>query len=491
MPCAAVTTTRLATRSGALGLLAFTCACGGGSGSGTDPFTGLSLVSAPSTFAPMCNGAPQPGVNYPNSKVEPFVAVDPVNADHLIGVWQQDRWSTTGANGLVTGVSFDRGKTWARSLAHLSRCGGGNVLNGGDYERASDPWVTISRDGIAYQVSVSFNASGQAPFKAILVSRSTDGGLTWSEPTALAQDTDPDFVLDKESVTADPEDPRYVYAVWDRLTAQTNPDPTAATGPTWFTRRVDGQWESARAIYDPGMDAQTIANQIAVLNGTLINLFLKITNASANTPDRHVAVLRSTDKGITWAAEPIIIAQSQSIGVFDPKSRRRVRSGELIPAIAADAASGKLYVTWQDARFSGGAREGIALSVSSDGGLTWSAPTQVNQAPQAPAFTASLAVAAGGKLGVAYYDLRRDDPADLNSLSTTYWLGTSVDGGSTWQETALTGPFNLRNALFGNMYFLGDYEGLAADGAGFIPMFAASESGRPDDPTDIFVKAGG
>src|SRR5262249_4484961 len=163
-------------------------------------------------------------------------------------------------------------------------------------------------------------------------------------------------------------------------------------------------------------------------------------------------------------------------------------TGELTPARAADSASGKLYVTWQDSRFSGGVRDGIALSVSGDAGVTWSAPKQINQAPQVPAFTASVAVATGGKLGVTYYDLRRDDPSAQNSLATSYWLATSADGGSTWQETALTGPFNLREALIGQMYFLGDYEGLAADAAGFIPLFAASESGRP---TDIFVKSGG
>src|SRR5260370_36494642 len=87
----------------------------------------------------MCNGAPQPGTNYPNSKVEPFLAVDPINPAHLIGVWQQDRWSTTGSNGLITGVSWDGGRTWTRSFAHLSRCAGGSVSNGGGFGRGRDP----------------------------------------------------------------------------------------------------------------------------------------------------------------------------------------------------------------------------------------------------------------------------------------------------------------------------------------------------------------
>ena len=35
-------------------------------------------------------------------------------ASHLIGVWQQDRWSDGGARGLRTGYSFDGGLTWSR-----------------------------------------------------------------------------------------------------------------------------------------------------------------------------------------------------------------------------------------------------------------------------------------------------------------------------------------------------------------------------------------
>src|SRR5690348_6136372 len=44
----------------------------------------------------------QPGsLNYRYAEVEPEVAVDPTNDSHLVGAWQQDRWDSGGAHGLV------------------------------------------------------------------------------------------------------------------------------------------------------------------------------------------------------------------------------------------------------------------------------------------------------------------------------------------------------------------------------------------------------
>lgn len=67
----------------------------------------------------------------------------------------------------------------------LSPCTGGTGT--ASFERASDPWVTFAPDGTAYQVSLSFNniANGD---NAILVSRSADGGRTWSVATTLRRD---------------------------------------------------------------------------------------------------------------------------------------------------------------------------------------------------------------------------------------------------------------------------------------------------------------
>src|SRR5919204_6937003 len=67
------------------------------------PFTPTapSVASKPSPFPPGCEGVPQSGTLYENAEVEPRVAVDPADPLHIVGVFQQDRWSNGGAHGLV------------------------------------------------------------------------------------------------------------------------------------------------------------------------------------------------------------------------------------------------------------------------------------------------------------------------------------------------------------------------------------------------------
>src|SRR5579883_3279449 len=60
-----------------------------------------------SPFEQGCAPTGQIGSVVPNSAVEPFIAADPAQPDHLVGVWQQDRWTNGGSNGTVTAVSTD------------------------------------------------------------------------------------------------------------------------------------------------------------------------------------------------------------------------------------------------------------------------------------------------------------------------------------------------------------------------------------------------
>ncbi|HZR11192.1 MAG TPA: sialidase family protein [Myxococcales bacterium] len=434
----------------------------------------LIAVSGVAPWSASCAGPAGQGTVSRDAEVEPALAADPSDPKHLIGVWQQDRWSNGGANGLVSGTSFDGGRTWTLGAAKFTRC------SGGVFDRATDPWVSIGEGGVAYQIGYAFDMT--APNRAMLVSRSMDGGRSWEAPIVLQQDTDPDLAMDKETITADPLDGRYAYAVWDRLTGFTNPTNPQNTGPVWFARTTDrgATWEAARNVYDPGPDAQTIANQIVVLpDATLVDLLVVISNNSSTNPIATITVVRSKDRGNTWLP-PVAIAEAQFVGVTDAKTKTGVRTGSVVPGIGVDRASGALYVAWEDARFSQGAHDSVALSKSIDGGSSWSAPAQVNvKAPGAPAFTPAVAVADGGTLGVSFYDLRNDDPADHTRLTVTHWLATSNDGGKSFSETSIGTPFNLQGAplVDGPAYFLGDYQGLAHAGAVFLPFFAAVPDG--------------
>ena len=201
-------------------------------------------------------------VNWVNSELEPWVAVNPTNPSNVIGVYQQDRYTFGGARGLAASVSHDGGATWNVTYPHFSSCAGGTAANHGDYQRASDPWVTFSPNGDAYFISLSLSFVGDASQtgSGVLVSKSTDGGDTWSEPVTLVRDIGdadvaPYFFNDKESITADPGDSNYVYAIWDRLRKPGNSANLSAEnsfafrGDTMFARTTDGgpTWEPARA----------------------------------------------------------------------------------------------------------------------------------------------------------------------------------------------------------------------------------------------------
>jgi hypothetical protein len=96
----------------ALGVL---CAAVGAGAASSAPV--VSVVSGPSPFPLGCEGVAQSGTLYQNAEVEPRVAVDPNDPTHIVGVWQQDRWSNGGAHGPVAAASFDGGTSWTRSFA--------------------------------------------------------------------------------------------------------------------------------------------------------------------------------------------------------------------------------------------------------------------------------------------------------------------------------------------------------------------------------------
>ena len=475
----------------------------------------LVQVSGTSPLAGCTADAGQTGTAYLHSEVEPWIDVNPSNPSNMIGIWQQDRWSNGGSRGLVAARTADGGVNWspAGSLK-TSVCTGGTAANNGNYQRATDPWVTFGPTGIAYQLSLSFNDL-QAPITtfdfdhALLASRSTDGGATWSDPVVVIRDTAPTVFNDKQSITADPTNPSYVYAAWDRLVFPGSERASVVasfrtssfSGPFWFARSTNAglTWEPARQIYDPGQRDQTIGNQIVVQpNGTLVNIFTEFNNENAKKQrGAFVRVMRSTDRGTTWSG-PHTIARLGTIGNVDPETGDPVRTGDIIPDIAVDPTNGRLYAVWQDASLNSGSADAIALSQSLDGGVTWSTPIKVNKTPtniasgNQQAFTASVDVSANGTVAVTYYDFRSNTAAA--PLLTEYFIvhchpstPTTCTSPAGWgDEQALTnGPFDMRQAPFAGGFFTGDYEGLANAGNDFAAFFSQPHG---SDPSSTFFR---
>lgn len=474
---------------------AMLAACGGGGSSSTTgggsgtvapisaPAKALVQVSGASPYAANCGGGAPGSISYEDAEVEPYMAINPNNPSNLIGAWQQDRFSDGGAHGLVAASSMDGGKHWSEHTLRLSVCGDG-AGHGGGYDRASDPWVSISPDGTAYVISISFsgNTLQAGSLSSVLVSRSADGGVTWSDPFTLIRDGASAF-NDKEAITADPTDSHFVYAVWDRLTNTNH-------GAAMFARSIDGgaSWQAAKAIYDPGVGNQTLGNEIVGLaDGTILDLFEEIDNTSGNTNAAStIRVIRSADQGATWSA-PITVATNLAVGASDPNTGDPIRSGAGLPQMAAGP-GGQLAVVWEDGRFSDGANDSIAYSASTDGGLHWTNPVRINSVVSTPAFTPSVAILADGTVGVTYFDFRKDsahqDAGGIDTLPTDYWFTSSTDG-VHWSEQHITGSFDMQQAPDAEGLFVGDYEALGKVGSVFVPFFVQTDSGSTK-PTDSF-----
>ena len=477
----------------ALLLVAATVAgCGGGSsggsggGGGQPPpaqeppvFTRTTAVrvTRPTPLTASCVAVPDGSTVYVNAEVEPHLAIDRTNPNHLVAAWQQDRLSAGGARALASAVSVDGGATWSDPLAWpVSQCAGG------PFALVSDPWVAVH--GLtAFQIGIAFTggANTAGARSAVVVTRSIDGGVSWGPPVLLVDDDGERLFNDKETLTVDSTDPRLVYALWDRIGLDEH-------GPTLLARSTDGgaSWLPANPVYDPGAGRQTIGNVAVTTPDGVVHVFFTELGPSPGNPavtEGHLAVIHSPDKGVTWSG-PTRIAELRAVGTRVPDlPQTPVRAGEILASFAADPTTGTLYAAWQDSRFSDGARDAIALAWSSDGGQTWSAPIRVNADASAPAFTPTVAVTTAGVVGVTYYDFRQQGTSTFRP--TDAWL--AVSGNRTaWSEVRLAGDFDFLDAPNANGLFVGDYQGLVTDGSAFAALYALVNTGATSNRTDVY-----
>lgn len=123
----------------------------------------------------------------------------------------------------------------------------------------------------------------------------------------------------------------------------------------------------------------------------------------------------------------------------------------------------------------------VLYSSSSDGGVDWTPPQRLSDAPARYDETfPEVAVDAGGRVYVMWYDHSVDA---ANGILTSMRVRESVDGGLHWQPSVRIddGPNVNWNLVASNMFpNMGDYSQLVADGGNVHAIWADGRDGTPD-----------
>jgi hypothetical protein len=372
------------------------------------------------------------GHRSPNN--EPHVVVDPADPLHVV-VTSND----FNSNGDQFYTTFDGGLHW--TTGNMSLESPGRI--GSDPVTAIDP---KSGNVIHASLNYLFGPDGSDDGD-IVVSISTDGGVTWGKPVVvgagLGDDNDPQQVFnDKGWIVTDtyPASPFYgrTYLVWSAFFARSG---RYTRSPVMEAHSDDGgrTWTSPREISGSnpvcteqhtgpvGPCDESESPLVAVgPDGTVWVSFLTPQNESAWEPKERLDdtefVVRSADGGSTWS-DPVVAATLEDGKRDFPRnvSHLPTLSGlqlRIAPSggLAVSPTTGEVFLTFIDNRngthdVKHPVTDTDVFIVSSADGVTWSAPVPVADLPGDQWFPALDVDPVTGDVGVLFHSRRPQQPA--------------------------------------------------------------------------------
>jgi hypothetical protein len=381
----------------------------------------------------------------------------------IVALTQSGRWfGGGGSSNLVFSTSQNGGRTWTT--------GGlpGTTVNA----TPPGPWPRISDPSIAYDpqddvwLALGLGIDGVGSGHILLVNRSTNGGLTWTNPVNAGEA--PGTFWDKTWITCDtwPQSPHYgnCYIEFDDNSANNAMRMVTSTdgGVTWGPVLSTG--------CSSGLGGQPVVQP----NGNVIVPYSNNGGAESS--------FRSTNGGASWG-DCRLIANVQEHPVAANIRTFSLPSAEV-------AGDGRVYVAWQDCRFRANCPQSnstndIVYSSSADG-LTWSPVTRIPIDPvdsHIDHFLPGIAVdkntsGNGTHLAVAYYYFPSGDSCSTNTCQLTVGFTSSLDGGASWTPGAkIGGPFKVPWIANTNQgYMVGDYISTSFTGDGKAhPVFSLAK----------------
>ena len=235
------------------------------------------------------------------------------------------------------------------------------------------------------------------------------------------------------AVLIDEEDPNTAYLAEVELgTGECKFYVSADRGATWSPRQAPTVSPPARSCGPGSAGPQNIRTELVQgPDGTLYQVFQA--NASPDGGGRSVLIGRSTDKGGTWRTTPIVTAKPPT------------PSGDEVELnfaghIAIDPSnSERIYAMWRRSysRFTPGRPTRPFMSVSEDGGDTWSPAQQMfdrNSGSDGP-----RPVIVGSQLWAFWREPAPPTPASqavpfAGPPVTRLYASVSIDQGRTWKD---------------------------------------------------------
>ena len=378
----------------------------------------------------------------PQGQNEPSVAIDPSNFRRLV-IGANDM--SSGSPWLGSYSSSDGGLTWT--------IGAIPSTNLTSFFYASDPSVVFDKKGALYYGGVAFNGrSGQAVDGSIFVSRSLDGGASYTRTIVVAQGFSTNKISvfnDKPYITVDRSngvDEGRIYVSWTSFTSTTR----TLNADIMVAYSLDGGASFSR----PLKVSTSPENQGSIpIVGPSGELYVVWQDNSTST----IREARSTNGGQSFLSTATV-SNYVDLPNHLPHSSFRTNS---LPTASVDDINGNVYVAWADY---GNTHADILFSRSTDGGTTWNSLIKVNDDNTSNDHFFPWMSVASGHLSIVFYD-RRLDPT--NSLMNVF-QATSANGGTSFSANVRVTDTASDP---GNLQFIGDYIGVASNATSSHPVW--------------------
>ena len=407
-------------------------------------------------------------------------------------------------DGPIVFSSMDGGRTWTNTILHgwTFDTGGQGVFS--RLYTCGDPSLAAAPDGTIYFSGLVCNTNSVAFFSGVAVSSSHDGGLTWSPPVMVSFSNA--VLNDKEWLAVGPDGT--VYIAWARFKLlQRQPYYVQSPIVLSKSTDGGESWSAWTAVSDRAHPYNQGAIPIVAPDGSLYVAYEGATPSTGYNGDA-VLLAHSTDGGASFTNTELARVYDDFTNCYpfnflgdQTLSGEQFRMNSL-PSFAIDPSNGRMAITWTDDQanpgcgyekggsFVGPTSNQVKLITSSDG-VHWSAARVLTSGPSDRVFPAVAANA--GRIAVFYYT-RAFSPAtddcraallDTSTNAITiiggpvcldYAMVSSTDGFAT--ETRLTNQ-SSNPYVQGAGTFIGDYTGAAMDAIGNAYAAWADNRGNP------------